>query len=57
MEVNIEMIRVEWVFGQGFDDHEDNFVTLFNKNFSQQILSQFDSKQPDFEVIDTSSRP
>ncbi len=40
--IRIGLIEVKWVFGLGFNDHEDNFVTLFNKNFSQQILSQFE---------------
>lgn len=30
-------------------------MTLFNKNFSKQILSQFDSQPKDFDFIDTSS--
>jgi hypothetical protein len=29
------LFGVKWVFEQGFDENEDDYVTLFNKNFSQ----------------------
>lgn len=55
--MKINKVMIEWVFGMGFDDHEDNYVTLFNKNFSQKILSKFDQTEDenDAEYIDTSS--
>ena len=34
--------EVNWVFGLNFDDHEDNYVTLHNRDFSKQILNKFD---------------
>eukprot|EP00347_Sterkiella_histriomuscorum_P015009 403358661 len=50
--INIGSISLEWIFGLGFEDHEDNFVTLYNKNQSQQILQQFEQEKTDFEFID-----
>ena len=32
--VKVGKIQIEWVFGLGFSDHEENYVTLYNKNFS-----------------------
>ena len=38
MKVSIDCVSFEWVFGLGFDDHEENFITLSNRNFSKLIL-------------------
>ena len=38
LKVSINQVSFEWVFGLGFDDHEENFVTLSNRNFSKLIL-------------------
>ena len=45
MKVSIDSVSFEWVFGLGFDDHEENFITLSNRNFSKLILDQFDRKK------------
>ena len=45
MKVSIDSVSFEWVFGLGFDDHEENFITLSNRNFSKLILDQFDRKR------------
>ena len=45
MKVSIDCVSFEWVFGLGFDDHEENFITLSNRNFSKLILDQFDRKR------------
>lgn len=37
-KVTVNSISFEWVFGLGFDDHEENYVTLSNRNFSKLIL-------------------
>ena len=37
--IRLGTLELSWLFGMSFDDHEDTFVTLFNKNFSKQILS------------------
>ena len=31
----------------GFDDHDENFITLNNRNFSKLILEQFDKDRED----------
>lgn len=38
IKISIDSVSFEWVFGLGFDDHEENFVTLSNRNFSKIIL-------------------
>ena len=45
IKVSIDCISFEWVFGLGFDDHEEDFITLSNRNFSKLILDQFDRKR------------
>jgi len=45
VKISIDSIAFEWVFDLGFDDHEENFVTLNNRNFSKLILDQFDRKR------------
>ena len=42
IKVTIDSVSIEWVFGLGFDDHEENFVTLSSRNISKLILDQFD---------------
>ena len=44
-KVEIDSVSLEWVFGLGFDDHEENYVTLSNRNFSKLILDQFDKQK------------
>ena len=36
--------RLEWVFGQSFDEHQDQFVTLNNRNLTKIILEKFDTE-------------
>ena len=36
-------MRFEWVFGQSFDEHQDQFVTLNNRNLTKIILEKFDT--------------
>jgi hypothetical protein len=61
--VRIGLIKLSWVFGQNFDEHEEKYVTFFNKGLTQQILNRFDQNvnsaddNPAIENIDTSSRP
>ena len=38
LNISIDSVSFEWVFGLGFDDHEENFVTLNNRNFAKTIL-------------------
>lgn len=38
IKIKVDTVELEWVFGLGFDDHEENFVTLNNRNFSKLIL-------------------
>ena len=38
LSLKVQAITVEWIFGMGFDDHEESFVTLNNRNFSKLIL-------------------
>ena len=38
LSLKVRAITVEWIFGMGFDDHEESFVTLNNRNFSKLIL-------------------
>ena len=40
----IQSIKVEWIFGQSFDDHQDQFVTLSNRNFTKIILDKLDQE-------------
>ena len=39
LSLKVRAITVEWIFGMGFDDHEESFVTLNNRNFSKLILN------------------
>jgi hypothetical protein len=41
----VSCIQVSWVFGMSFDDHDENFQTLNNRNFSKQMLSRLETKQ------------
>ena len=49
-KASIDSVSFEWVFGLGFDDHEENFVTLSNRNFSKRILEQFDRKREELHI-------
>ena len=38
VSLKVDAITVEWIFVMGFDDHEESYVTLNNRNFSKLIL-------------------
>ena len=40
----IDSFKIEWIFGQTFDEHQDQFVTLNNRNFTRLILEKFDNE-------------
>lgn len=40
----VERFRLEWIFGQSFDDYQEKFVTLKNRNVSHLILERFDNE-------------
>ena len=40
----IESFKIEWIFGQTFDEHQDQFVTLNNRNVTKLILEKFDNE-------------
>jgi hypothetical protein len=41
----VACVQVQWVFEMSFDDHDENFQTLNNRNFSKQVLSRLETKQ------------
>lgn len=49
-QAKIEKIEIQWVTGMSFEDHEENFVTLHNRNFTKLILEQFDRKRTGLDV-------
>jgi hypothetical protein len=51
VSVKVDAITVEWIFGMGFDDHEESYVTLNNRNFSKLILDQLGSTEKQIEGI------
>ena len=38
VKVKLQKCVVDWVFGMSFDDHDENFITLHNRNFTKLIL-------------------
>jgi hypothetical protein len=42
MLISVNKVLVEWIFGMSFDDHEESFVTLHNRNFTKMILEKLD---------------
>ena len=42
--VQVASFKTEWIFGQTFDEHQDKFVTLNNRNFTKMILEKFDNQ-------------
>lgn len=51
VSLKVDAITVEWIFGMGFDDHEESYVTLNNRNFSKLILDQLGSTEKQIEGI------
>lgn len=45
--IMIESFKVEWIFGQSFDDYQDKFVTLNDRNETKLILEKFDMEATD----------
>lgn len=52
MRLILTDIEIQWVIGMSFDNHEENFVTLNNRDFSKIILSQLERKN-DLSDIDS----
>ncbi len=48
--IRIAKVEIQWVNGMSFDDHEENFVTLHNRNSTKIILEQFDRNRTSLEV-------
>lgn len=42
MQFTLGRLDISWIFEMNFDDHEENYVTLHNKDISKQILEEFD---------------
>jgi len=42
--IQVETFKLEWIFGQSFDDYQEKFVTLKNRNVSNLILERFDNE-------------
>ena len=42
--IQVSSFKTEWIFGQTFDEHQDKFVTLNNRNFTKMILEKFDNE-------------
>ena len=42
--IQVTSFKTEWIFGQTFDEHQDKFVTLNNRNFTKMILEKFDNE-------------
>ena len=51
VSLKVDAITVEWIFAMGFDDHEESYVTLNNRNFSKLILDQLGSTEKQIEGI------
>lgn len=43
---NLEVgsIKLEWVFNQNFDEHQDKFVTFSNRKYTKMILDQLNQE-------------
>ena len=53
----IDSTKIEWVFGQSFDDYQEQFVSLKNRNLSKIILDKFDNGwEDDKRRIDLSDK-
>lgn len=38
VRVKLQTVEVQWVLGMSLESHEENFVTLNNRNFTKLIL-------------------
>jgi hypothetical protein len=55
MLVSVKQVLVEWIFGMSFDDHEESFVTLHNRNFTKMILEKLDQAHNPTEAAEAAS--
>jgi hypothetical protein len=42
--IQVDSFKLEWIFGQSFDDYQEKFVTLKNRNVSHLILERLDNE-------------
>ena len=49
LKATLQEIKIEWVFGMSFNDHEEDFCTLYNRNISRLILEQLDQKPTEID--------
>jgi hypothetical protein len=60
MLFTVNKVLVEWIFGMSFDDHEESFVTLHNRNFTKMILEKLDlahTNQPTEDLTASGASP
>lgn len=54
--IQIESFKLEWIFGQSFDDYQEKFVTLKNRNVSNLILERFDNEYQNRQEEDVAGK-